>query len=287
MRSSLATVLVMAISFGTQQPPLAAEQASAGAKYALLVGVRQYPKGGLRALPYAERDVTELGDVLVASGYRKENVRVLVQSKAGVDDRFRPAAENIRAELKLLLKRKSTADSVLIALAGHGVQLKNSKDHYFCPMDAQLDKPETLIPLKELYAELETCGAGTKLLFVDACRNDPIADRSRSAAVETVTRPKLPPPPGGIAALFSCSEGQRAFEDDELKHGVFFYHLIEGLKGKADVDGDGQVTLLELMQYTEKRVDDFVQGKHRAEQVPELLGQVRGRLVLAVYKRGR
>ncbi len=42
-----------------------------------------------------------------------------------------------------------------------------------------------------------------------------------------------PKPPGGVAALFSCSAGQRAFEHESLKHGVFFHHVLEGLGGKA------------------------------------------------------
>ena len=60
----------------------------------------------------------------------------------------------------------------------------------------------------------------------------------------SVTRPLKKRPPGGVAALFSCSEGQVAYEDDDLKHGVFFHFVIQGLKGKADEESgnrDGKV----------------------------------------------
>jgi hypothetical protein len=149
--------------------------------------------------------VTELADVLVGAGYRPENVRLLTQSKArqADDDRYRPEGENIRQELKLLLGRKAGGDSVLVALAGHGVQPRGGAGHFFCPMDARLDRPETLIALEELYRELEGCQAGVNLLFVDACRNDPFADNSRAAAVQSVTRPRRP------AASWPCSVAPR------------------------------------------------------------------------------
>ncbi|GEM_PF-2828663 len=43
-----------------------------------------------------------------------------------------------------------------------------------------------------------------------------------------MTRPPEKLRPGGAAILFSCSAGEKAFEDPELKHGVFFHFVIEG-----------------------------------------------------------
>ena len=82
-----------------------------------------------------------------------------------------------------------------------------------------------------------------RLLLADACRNDPVVDRSRrvTADLNSVTRPQTAQPPGGVAALFSCSAGELAFEHEELKHGVFFHYLIKGLQGEADLDGDERV----------------------------------------------
>src|SRR5947209_1505302 len=119
------------------------------------------------------------------------------------------------------------------------------------------------------------------LLLVDACRNDPQADNSRSRAevkLESVTRPQRKLPPGGVAALFSCSAGEKAYESEELKHGVFFHHIIKGLQGDADLDKDGKVDLDELIRFTKKRVPDAVKEEYGPEvrQVPELRGSTRG-----------
>lgn len=88
-----------------------------------------------------------------------------------------------------LIDKPGDNDAVIITLHGHGVQFDvfDEKDNqtpqfYFCPADATVDGIKTanditdrhnLLPLEELYADLANCTAATKLLVVDACRNDP------------------------------------------------------------------------------------------------------------------
>src|SRR5262249_29826125 len=196
-----------------------------GEKYALLVGVRQYGENELRPLQFAEADVVQLAQVLRDSGYRPENVVLLTQARGAENHRFLPLAANIRKELRLLLKNRTRADSVIVAFAGHGVDFRGSNNHFFCPMDAALSDRQTLVPLAEVYKHLDQCGAGFRLLRAAACRNDPVVDLSRRVTTDlnSVTRPQTAQPPGGVAALFSCSAGELAFEHDELKHGVFFH----------------------------------------------------------------
>src|SRR5206468_2101504 len=234
---------------------------SAGEQIALLVGVRKYRPNELRDLPYAEADVEGLAKTLRAAGYPPENVVVMSQSAAAKDLRFAPEAGKIRAELKLLLQNRGQADTVLIAFAGHGVQFQNDDEAYFCPADARLADRATLVSLSEVYQELERCPAGVKVLLVDACRNDPLADHSRArntVQLESSTRPAVAEPPAGVVALFSCSKGERAFEHDELKHGVFFHYVIEALQGQAAPEGETEVTVGDLESYVQRAVDRFV-----------------------------
>jgi uncharacterized caspase-like protein len=167
-------------------PALAQRGARQGEKYALLVGVRRYDPNELRSLPYSEADVTELAQVLEAGGYQAGNVVLMTQAAGAEDPRFLPLAGQVRKELKLLLQDLDENDQVLIALAGHGVQFVGDPESYFCPADAKLADKSTLIPLGEVYKELEACGAGMKVLLVDACRNDPQSDNSRARAVVTL-----------------------------------------------------------------------------------------------------
>ncbi|WP_417385385.1 SUMF1/EgtB/PvdO family nonheme iron enzyme [Gimesia sp.] len=251
--------------------------------YALVVGVKQYDPNELRPLPYAEPDATELSKVLKNKGFRR--VVLMTQTEGAKQFRYLPTSKNIRTTLEGLLKNKRKQDVVLVALAGHGVQFRGENSAYFCPMDTKLKKRETLISLKEIYQQLEGCNAGTRLLLVDACRNDPQSDNSRSAnevKIESVTRPQTIKPPGGVAALFSCSSGQRAYESEKLKHGLFFHSIIEGLNGKADFRKSDPLTWSELVAWTKGEVPDLLADIYgdNVEQFPELVGSIRGRILV-------
>jgi formylglycine-generating enzyme required for sulfatase activity len=251
--------------------------------YALVVGVKQYDPNELRPLPYAEPDAAELSKVLKNKGFRR--VVLMTQTEGAKQFRYLPTSKNIRTTLEGLLKNKRKQDVVLVALAGHGVQFRGEDSAYFCPMDTKLKNRETLISLKEIYQQLEGCDAGTRLLLVDACRNDPQSDNSRSAnevKIESVTRPQTIQPPGGVAALFSCSSGQRAYESEKLKHGLFFHSIIEGLNGKADFRKSDPLTWSELVAWTKGEVPDLLADIYgdSVEQFPELVGSIRGRILV-------
>jgi formylglycine-generating enzyme required for sulfatase activity len=256
----------------------------AGDRYAMLVGVRQYIKSELTPLKFTENDIDGLSQVLRQAGYPPENLIVMTQTAGNEDARYSPTAENIQRELKLLLAEPTADDTVLVALSGHGVQFQGEKDVYFCPADARLKDRDTLLSLDTVYKALESCQAASKVLLVDACRNDPQSNLGKAAGevqLEPVGRRAQPAaPPGGIAALFSCAAGQKSFEIPDLEHGVFFHFVIEGLAGKADSDGDQEVTLPELEQFAGKRVKNYVRNQLSELQTPERRGESRGLVTL-------
>jgi len=256
---------------GTKTPP--------GGKFALLVGVRQYDPTELKNLKHAEDDVQALADVLLESGYRKENVMLMTQTKGKDNARALPLAANVRKELQLLLQGRKKEDIVVVAFAGHGVQFQGEEENFFCPMDTKLADRKSLVSLQDIYKELEKCEAGMKLLLVDACRNDPQTDNSRSrpeVKLDSATRPPKDPPSGGIAAFYSCSSGQKAYEDADLKHGVFFHFVIEGLRGAAARDGASDIYLRDLEYFVNLGVEPFVRNKLGQTQLPQLLTKLQG-----------
>jgi tetratricopeptide (TPR) repeat protein len=239
----------------------AVERVLPGGKCALLVGVRDYDSSKLAPLLYTENDVEELGKVLGGPESGFVQVRLLTSSRGKKKAGDAPTAQGIRAALKELLAGRKRGDVVLVALAGHGLSLRDEKsgkdESYFCPADAQMNDQGSLVGLTDLFGQLDACGAGVKLLLVDACRNDPAQGRSMDADT-------LPRPPRGIAALFSCSSGERAFESPRLGkgHGVFFHFVLEGLRGKAQNE-DREVTWHRLTEHVTTRV---------SREVPRLIG---------------
>jgi uncharacterized caspase-like protein len=248
---------------------------SRGQFYAFLVGVGDYDDKELKPLKYPQKDITEFHAALLRSGFKKGNIILMHDEQKR---RYQPEAKKIREELNLLLGRVGKNDTILVALAGHGVQFKGSKTSYFCPADARLSDVKTLIPLEELYQDLDDCKAGRKLLLVDACRNDPQSRVSRSRAkvsLEKLTSHEAAVPKG-IVALFSCSDGQESFEHPRLRHGVFFYYVLQGWRGAADLDGDGTITLDELAAYVKLQTKKYVHLRLRANQTPHQRGMFDG-----------
>ena len=254
----------LAVAASLAAPALSAE---AGKKYALLVGVKVYEHASLPNLEFTENDVEALHAVLSAKGAGFAEVVVLTTTRGKKDAALRPTAKNIRAQLKRLSDKVNKADLLLVGLAGHGLQMvvtdpatkKEADEPFFCPADARPkakqkleDARATMIPLRELFRELDDSGAGVRLMLVDACRDEPRL--GRNAATDD-----LPKPARGTAVLFSCKSGERAFETAKLGkgHGVFFYHVIEGLKSEAK-NKKGEVTWNALADYVVEKVQDGV-----------------------------
>jgi len=280
---------------GATASPLFAQES--GKKLALLVGIDRYPSGsGFSSLPFPQRDVDQLAGVLLASGYRPEHVRVLTLEKGSKEDtRFLPIGQNILTEFNLLAGDRKPEDSLFIALVGHGltrkIKVKDALGNeverstgFFCPLNADIRDTRTMIALDDLYASLEQSRAGVKVMLVDACRDNPTEGNTGGI-------PFAPPPvPASVAALFSCSDGEVAWEDADLGggHGVFFHYVIEGLKGDADQESgnrDNKVSLAELTAFTQDKVLDFVSHRRGRRQMPTLQGRA-GLVTLLDVSRG-
>jgi formylglycine-generating enzyme required for sulfatase activity len=100
----------------------------------------------------------------------------------------------------------------------------------------------------------------------------------------------MPNPSKGTAALFACKGGERAFESARLGkgHGIFFYHVIEALRGGAR-DRRGNVTWDRLTAHVRDEVSEDVERLvgGGAKQTPHLMANVEGNPVLVPPGLGR
>ena len=80
---------------------------------------------------------------------------------------------------------------------------------------------------------------------------------------------------------------EKAYESDDLRHGVFFHFVIRGLRGEANQardDKDGTVTVEELSKFTRKRIPDFVKEAYGDDtrQRPFLKSEINDDIPLVV-----
>lgn len=242
-------------------------------RYALLVGVTQYETPMLTPLRYTENDMEDMARVLSTRGFLKSKITVLTGQEGRKDKSLRPTAANIETHIDQILGKVKQGDVVIVGFSGHGVEFADDPgNNYFCPSDADLAQRDSLIPLKRIFDRLEKCQASGRLLLVDACRDSPPVDRSKSGGkgirLANISDRQPPILEGGTIAYFSCSGSQKSYEAMELEHGVFFHYVIEGLKGDADFSADGAVTAQELGLFTINRVKTYASQKLKQIQTP-------------------
>jgi formylglycine-generating enzyme required for sulfatase activity len=252
-----------------------------GKKYALLVGVETYDPAFLTRLKFADDDAREMAAALESLGFEV----TLMTRDAEIPARRPATAEKILRQLQARLTGLKAADTLIVSLSGHGVQFKSPRkladgteeSQFFCPEEADLTQPDTLVPVGRIYTMLESCPAERKLLIVDACRNEVLSEGARSADEIELEPAGVTPRsvPKGMLALYSCAEGEKSFEQPDLSHGVFCYHVLKYLKGEADASHytRGQATIRGLADFASRETRDFVLEKLNADQFPELVGR--------------
>jgi uncharacterized caspase-like protein len=191
----LLTVLVSAALLSAT-----AAAARAEARVALVIGNSAYRHTA--RLPNPINDAKDLGAALVGLGF--EVSEAIDLDKRGLDDALRAFAN-----------RSATANVALVFYAGHGLQV--SGQNYLLPVDARLESERDLdfetIRLEMILRQLETGRDGkTSLVFLDACRDNPLArNLARAMGARSIERGLAPVQSGaGIFIAFSTQPGNVA-----------------------------------------------------------------------------
>ena len=105
-----------------------------------------------------------------------------------------------------------------------------------------------LVRYAELRGAIHAIGADVGITILDACASGAITrlkgGQTRPAFLHDVSSEVK-----GYAFLTSSSENEAAQESERLRGSFFTYALLTGLRGAADVTGDGKVTLNEAYQF--------------------------------------
>lgn len=251
----------------------AAWGAQGGTRWAILIGINDYI--GAQDLKYCCADQKALFDQLASNGFDSERMFMICDDAK--DKKYLPFKSNIEKQLELITGLTEPGDMLVLAFSGHGVHIAGKS--YLCPTDADFKDVSTLIPMESIYNRLKTCKAPLKLILVDACRNNPQLEGQRSFAAtrgsaEFAETLKDAPLPEGVVVINSCAPGETSWERQELGHGVFMNFLLEGLRGQADEDRDGSLTVSEISQYAFSHTRLYVAKTFNDSQRPFLSGEL-------------
>jgi formylglycine-generating enzyme required for sulfatase activity len=154
-------------------------------------------------------------------------------------------------------------DEVVVFYAGHGLQVKGI--NYLPAVDADIQTEEDValnsLNLNTLLDRLDEAKAGVKLLFLDACRNNPYARSFRSSARGLA---RVQDAPGGTLMHFATRPGSVA-ADGSGSNGLYTTELLR------HIDQPG--TPVEQML---KRVAAAVERESKGQQEPWVEGSLKG-----------
>jgi len=250
--------------------------------WAVLVGINKYKH--LPPLKYAVNDAREIYRYLVeVNRVPREQIWLLLDEDATLD--------RLRSVLGTQLRRQAAKeDTVLVFLAGHGATERDATspdgdglEKYLLPHNADpKDLYATALPMHEVARVFQRISAERLVFLADTCYSG--ASGGRTVPV-TGTRATLSPAfldrlsqGKGRVILTASDANEVSAEQDALQHGVFTYYLLEALRGKGDVDGDGLLTVDEVYRYVATTVPQAT-GQ---EQHPVKKGEMTGQLVLGV-----
>ncbi len=256
---------VIALVFVLLQLPAGAR---ADTRFALIVGNNL---GDIHETPlrWAESDATRVERVLSEIGDVSTDRTTLLLSPTIAD--FEKARLTMEGRL-LEAKHRGERTIFIFYFSGHADQ-------------DELHFGSEKLPLAKLEADLKASAATTVLNVIDACRNN----RNPRMLAKGATRAPAfswpsegPSAPEGYVRLTSAAEGEVAQESDDVQGSLFTHHLLSGMRGSANYDHDGTVTLHELYVYGYSRTLEDTHLRTTAVQHSELSEALSGRGALIV-----
>ena len=257
---------------------------------ALLIGIGQYDRAdGITALPFAARDARGMAKLLTdpdVCGFPRERIALLTDAKAGRSAIDRHLSRWLPAQAR-------GAELVVLYFAGHGVveSVAGREEGYLVPWDADpADIVRDGIAMSDVAKWIDALQADAVVVCLDCCHAGGILPRDgvtlrgdRDMAIRPSVIRRLEG--HGRFLLASCDRGQKSIESEEFRHGLFTHHLLRGLAGAGDKDGDGYVSIAELFSYVASAVSEDARTRYHREQTPWTSATYTGDVLLSAVRK--
>ncbi len=227
--------------------------------YLLSIGLSSYREREIGARKYATLDAELVATYLqTLGGLPRNNVRLLQDWSA-----LRP---DIEEALLDWLPSRITKDSVVVVYFAGQAIVAPSGETFLIPYDGSLGSPTRLYPIKDLETALGRLKA-KQVLFVF----DGTVLKNGTEGRGKIAPPKWAGTTGSVIHMISTTGFGKSLEPDPLHHGLFTYYLLRGLRGEADADRNGEVTIGEVAAYVNRKVPAAARSTFKQEQQPQIL----------------
>lgn len=159
---------------------------------------------------------------------------------------------NVMEKMSAICNRAQQNDRIIFFFSGHGMP------GGICAYDGT-------ISYADLINQLDKSEAKEKICYIDACHAGTLADNKLSKEKNSLSAAMKGK--NDQVFLVGCRADEYSFEHPWVGAGFFTQALIKGIRGKADFNGNRQVTVIELFKYIYKDVVRRSDGK----QHPQLI----------------
>ena len=244
---------------------------------AVIIGNKEYADDRFSDVSYAHNDAEAFKRFVTDKlGFDSSNVIDLRDATKAEMEAALGVKGNEQGQLWQWAELDGSSD-IVVFYSGHGMEGAISagrRPGYLLPVDANKDRAQLNgYPIELLYENLRKVPSKSVTVYLDACfsgvAGEPVDDASpvsRGADISGVSG--VP----GFAVLTAASGDQWASWDKEARHGLFTEHLLNGLYGAADADGDRRVTAREAKLHLDRTMTRAARKAHGREQDAGLHG---------------
>jgi hypothetical protein len=257
-----------------------------GRLWVVAIGVSKYQDSTIQRLGYADADAQAV------AGYFRDTFG-LPDSQVFLRINEQATLRDVKSILgtQLVAKANDPKDTVILYFAGHGMKERvpgsldpDGLSKYFLPYDAsRSDLYSSALEMDEVTNILRRLVPERVVVILDSCFSgaaggrspfDPKAQGER-ALISGEFLDRMAHIGKGRVVITASGPDESAQESPDLGHGVFTHYLIEGLRGAADSNGDGDIDVHEIYGYLSQKVAKATDGHQNPKlKEPDLVGQI-------------
>ncbi len=229
--------------------------------YAVVVGIGTYRGEQAPSVAYAKRDAEVVARYFeTVAGIPKKNIRMLTDEYAVLGD-LRDAFEH------WLPQRVTRNSTVVVYVVGNGLARTSTGQIYVLPYEGRSGSRYRVYPLAHLLKALKRLPNKSTLLFFDLSFEAKAGASSRRLAWLNGEAARK----GDTVIIASSAVPAQSIQFDRGQHGLFTYYLLKGLRGEADSDRNGSVSVNELYRFLRRRVPEATKAEGEKVRVPVMV----------------
>lgn len=227
--------------------------------YLLSIGIGSYRNTHIPSRKFASLDAQAISNYFQALGGVPASNILLLQD-------WRAIRSDIDEALLDWLPPRMNNDAVVIVYFAGLVSVSPTGETFLVPYDGTVTTASRSYPVKDLEAALSRLHARHTVFLFDGIVSPMEPDKRTKTALTTL--PEWNPPGSSTLHVIGISGIGQGLEDDQHQHGLFTYYLLRALRGEADLNRDGDVTLSETVTYLSQKVRWASKARMNQEQRP-------------------